>query len=381
MHLQKRANEVKKIIFLIPTFIPAGGAERVLLNLVNNMDYSKFDVTVFALFRENAMVEKLNKEVHFKSLLHRQFRGNSPLQSMIPAWLLYQWMIRDQYDIAVSFLEGPTAHILSGCPEGKTKKIAWIHTELKSDKAFAVGFHSKKQALSAYKKMDTIVCVADRAKNAFEKTADAALPPVRVLYNTNNTALIAEKAQEIVEDVSFDGKEVKVFTVARVIKLKGIDRLARVHKRLMDDGIQHHIYVLGVGAMREEIERYLKENHLENTFTFLGFRDNPYKYVAKADMYVCPSRVEGFSTAVTEALIVGTPVVCTDCSGAYEQLGKNNEYGIVVENSEDGIYEGMKKMLTDSQLRSHYAAKAKERGSFFSTEKSVAAVEKMLSEL
>lgn len=85
------------------------------------------------------------------------------------------------------------------------------------------------------------------------------------------------------------------------------------------------------------------ENNLTDTFTFLGYRDNPYKYVKKADLYVCSSRREGFSTAVTEALIVGTPVVSTNCSGAYELLGKNNEYGIVTENNEDALYEGIKK--------------------------------------
>lgn len=381
MHLQKRVNEVKKILFLIPTFTPAGGAERVLLNLVNNMDYSKFDVTVFALFRENAMVEKLNKEVHFRSFLYRQFHGNTTLFSRIPARWLYKWIVRDEYDMAVSFLEGPATHIVSGYKDARTKKIAWIHIELHGDKAISIGFRSKKHALDAYKEMDSIVCVAETVKAAFEESAGESLLTTKVLYNVNETDRIRQKAKETIEDVVFPEKEITVFTVSRIIKNKGLDRLATVHKRLIDEGIQHHIYVLGVGAMQKEIEQYLKENHLEDTFTFLGFRDNPYKYVAQADLYVCPSRVEGFSTAVTEALIVGTPVVSTNCSGAYEQLGKNNEYGIVVENSEDGIYEGMKKMLTDSQLRSHYAAKAKERGSFFSTEKSVAAVEKMLSEL
>ena len=105
---------------------------------------------------------------------------------------------------------------------------------------------------------------------------------------------------------------------------------------------------------------------------------NALKYVKKADLYVCSSRREGFSTAVTEALIVGTPVVSTNCSGAYELLGKNNEYGIVTENDEDALYEDIKKMLTTPGLLEADAAKAKERGKAFSTEKTVKAVEEML---
>ena len=98
-------------------------------------------------------------------------------------------------------------------------------------------------------------------------------------------------------------------------------------------------------------------------------------------MFVCSSYREGFSTAVTESLVVGTPVVSTLCSGAQELLGYNNEYGLIVENSEEGIYKGLKKLLEDKELLEYYKKKAAERGSFFSKEKTVEAVEKMLDEI
>lgn len=125
----------------------------------------------------------------------------------------------------------------------------------------------------------------------------------------------------------------------------------------------------------------MKDNKLEDTYHLIGFRDNPYKYVAKCDLFVCSSYREGFSTAVTESLVVGTPVVSTLCSGAQELLGYNNEYGLIVENSEEGIYKGLKKLLEDKELLEYYKKKAAERGSFFSKEKTVAAVEKMLDEI
>ena len=155
----------------------------------------------------------------------------------------------------------------------------------------------------------------------------------------------------------------------------------KIHKKLLDNGIKNHVYILGIGEEQEKYEKYLRDNHLEDTFTFLGFRDNPYKYVKNADLYVCSSRREGFSTAVTEALIVGTPVVSTNCSGAYELLGDNNEYGIVTENNEDALYEGIKKILTKENLLQHYKEQAKVRGQRFSTEKTVKAVEDMLNNL
>ncbi|NLT14593.1 MAG: glycosyltransferase, partial [Clostridiales bacterium] len=99
------------------------------------------------------------------------------------------------------------------------------------------------------------------------------------------------------------------------------------------------------------------------------------------DLYVCSSRREGFSTAVTEALIVGTPVVSTNCSGAKELLGHNDEYGIVTENDEDALYRGIKRMLTEEGLLEHYRRQAEGRGKIFSTEETVKQVERMLEEV
>ena len=110
-------------------------------------------------------------------------------------------------------------------------------------------------------------------------------------------------------------------------------------------------------------------------------KNNPYKYVAKADLFVCCSRREGFSTAVTESIIVGTPVLSTNCSGAYELLGENNEYGVVTDNNVDSLYTGLYRLLTSPNLLSHYRNQAKIRAKMFSKEKTVTAVEDMLLNL
>ena len=99
--------------------------------------------------------------------------------------------------------------------------------------------------------------------------------------------------------------------------------------------------------------------------------------MAKCDLYVCSSHREGFSTAVTEALVVGTPVISTLCSGAHELLGCHNEYGMIVENSTKGIYQGMKQVLNNPEMLVEMKKQAEKRGTFFSREKTVQAVEKM----
>ena len=142
-----------------------------------------------------------------------------------------------------------------------------------------------------------------------------------------------------------------------------------------------HLYVLGIGPLQQEMEKYIHQNDLHDSVTFLGYRTNPYKYVGKCDLFVCASFAEGFSTAATEALIVGTPVCTVEVSGMKEMLGGNNEWGLVTENSEEALYQGIKKLLDNPELLSYYKEKAVERGKTFSTEKTVRAVEEMLENL
>ena len=156
------------------------------------------------------------------------------------------------------------------------------------------------------------------------------------------------------------------------------DRLVKIQKQLREADYRTHIYILGSGKNRQEIEAFAADNGIADSFTFLGFQENPYKYVSKADLFVCSSRREGFSTAVSEALVLGIPVVSTCCSGARELLGENNEYGIVTENSENALYQGVKKLLDDPALLSHYREQAKRRGKSFGTAKTVKSVEEML---
>ena len=370
---------MKRILFLIPN-LAHGGAERVLVNLANNLDQSRFDVTVQTLFDIGVNRQYIKPHVHYIPGAKKQFRGNTTLMKLFSPERLYKSVIRGKYDILVSYLEGPTSRIISGCHEPGVKKVAWIHIELPTEKQAATGFRSPAEAVRLYNTFDRLVAVAESVKRTFEKSLSVSTP-IDVLYNTNETEKIKKLAEEPVNDPELDCEGIRVCSVAKIVQPKGFDRLLNVHKRLLDEGLRHTIFLLGIGEEREKLEAGAKKLGVSGTFRFLGFKDNPYKYVKNCDLYVCSSRREGFSTAVTESLIVGTPVVSTDCSGARELLGENNEYGIVVENSEDGIYEGMKRMLTESGLLDSYREKAAIRGEKFSREETAAAVERMLESL
>lgn len=292
-----------------------------------------------------------------------------------PKWL-YRYFIKEEYDIVVSYLEGPAARIISGCPDQKVKKVAWIHVELNDQRKATVGFRNWKEAVAAYEQYNQIIGVSEKVIDCFQKNLTNKVA-AKVLYNTTETETIKELSKDPV-DILFDRNVINICSVAKIVKTKGFDRLLIAHKKLLDEGITHHVNIIGIGEVQAHLEKKIKELGVQTSFKFLGFHKNPYKYMRQCDLYVCSSHIEGFSTAVSEALILGLPVVSTNCSGAYELLGNHNEYGIVTKNSTEGIYQGIREMLENPEKLEYYKRQASIRGGFFSKENTVKAVENLL---
>lgn len=364
-----------KILFLIHD-LGEGGAEKVLVNLVNNMDTDKFDITVMTLFDVGVNKQFLNQSIKYKSCFSKMIRGNSHLMKLLSPKALHKWLIKDEYDIEVAYLEGPCARVISGCQNTKTKLVSWIHIEQKDEKRASASFRTVKESVKCYNRFHKIIMVSETVKKDF-----TSLLPIttktEVLYNTNESKKIIELASESIDNDIFRKDEFKLVGVGKLLKSKGFDRLLKICKRLREEGYPVHLYILGKGPEENNLKQYVKENNMDTYVDFLGYQTNPYKYVAKCDLFVCASHAEGFSTATTEALIVGIPVCTVNVSGMKEMLGENNEYGIITENDEKSLCKGIKTVLDNPELLKYYVEKAGERGKIFSTEKTVKEVEKM----
>ena len=368
----------KKILFFIHDLC-GGGAEKVLVNLVNHLDPNKFDVYVVSMFGGGVNRKNLAPHINYRFIFSKTFRGNSKIIKYFSSSLLHRWFIKDHYDIEVACLEGGISKIISGCNDSNTRLVSWIHTEQRNYKGAIGYFRNENEAHSCYSKFDKIVCVSETVKQRFIKNFPTAKEPI-VLYNVLETEKIKELSKDIVNDNNFNNDEINIVTVGKIDKSKGIDRLARIILRLRKDGFPVHFFAIGTGSDRKEIEQFLENNSLSEWFTFLGYKTNPYKYVAKCDLYACASLQEGFSTATTEALIVGTPVCTVKVSGMREMLG-DNQWGLITNNDEESLYMGLKELIANPRLLDKYKLKAKERGEFFSTERTVCAYEKMLMNL
>ena len=365
----------KTILFLIHD-LGQGGAEKVLVNLVNNMDPEKFDISVTALFGGGVNEQFLKPHIRYRAIYPKAFPGNSHVMKLLTPKQLHKLYVKEHYDIEVAYLEGPPSRIISGCTDPDTKIVTWIHCTMKTEQEFSVGFRDFAEARSCYSRFDRSVFVSRDVLNAF--AAFCPSDTMTVCYNTNETEKMLELCKEKVEPDLFTAGEFHLIGTGKLTAVKGFDRLARIHCRLRREGYPLHTWILGIGEEEQKLRAFACENGIEGTFSLLGYQTNPYKYVSKCDMFVCSSYSEGFSTAATEALVVGTPVCTTDVSGMKEMLGEQSEWGLVTDNDEEALYVGIKSLMDDPVLLAHYKKQAALRGKTFSTQNTVNAVENLL---
>lgn len=367
-----------KILFLIHD-LGQGGAEKVLVNLVNNMDRTKFDISVTVLFGGGVNEQFLKPDIKFHAVWPKEIPGNSTLMKLMTPEQLHKICVKENYDIEISYLEGPSARVISGCSDPHLKLISWIHSKQSTLDDLASPFRSKKEAINCYEKFNQTVFVSKGIQDAFTSIMSLNMP-YAVLYNTVESNRILHQAS--IEPDNWDKTNIKkIVAVGTLKEVKGYDRLLRIIQKLKKEGIQVRLFILGKGPLKQELEKYINENNLQDNVMLLGYHTNPYQYVARCDLFVCSSYSEGFSTAATEALIVGTPVCTVDVPGMKEMLGENNEYGIVTKNSEEALYRGIKQLITNPDQLEYYRKMALKRGKDFDTKSTVTAVENLFEEV
>lgn len=349
-----------KTLFFIET-LRGGGAEKVLCDLVNAMDPEKFEITVQTLWKADA-ARFLKPWIRYRYCYAAPGRLNSlRSRAEAAAGLTYPLHIRDNYELEVAYLEFGSTKILAGSTNKKAKKLAWVHSDL--ERKLDGKPETRAKLARQYAAYDRIVCVSNTAKESFVRLFGRE-SEVSVLYNTVDDAAIREKAELTLPALPAK-RRLTVAAVGRLSEEKCYDRLIRVHKQLLDAGLAHDLWIVGEGDQRGVLEALIAELGLTDSVKLFGFQSNPYPFMKAADLLVCSSRYEGLSTFVTEGLVLGKPIVTTECSGMRELLG-DSEYGLIVENEEEALREGIERLLRDAALRERFAAAAALRGRDFS---------------
>lgn len=370
----------KKILFLIESFA-GGGVEKVFIDLINNMDISKYDITVMSIWNYGVRKKDLRKDVRYKSIFPNIKGISRVFHNFVEksdGKLLYKLGIREKYDIEIAFVEGRATKIVGASTNPNSKKIAWVHIDLSqghwTSKVFRESIELEK---SYYKKFNDIVFVSNSAKEGFIKLFGEDFDNLEVKYNPIIREDVIGRSQEVVDDIERPKYKKLLVTSGRLVAQKGYGSLLEVCNRLNNDKLDYELWILGEGWARARLEELIDKYKLNNV-KLLGFKENPYKYIKQGDLFVCSSKNEGFSLVLAEAMILGLPVISTNCSGPNELLNFG-EYGFMVENTEEDLYDGLKEILNDKEKLKYYIEKSKERVNFFNYKDRISDIERLFN--
>lgn len=377
----------KKILIVIES-LSGGGAEKVLTTLIKYIDKTLFDVTVCTIVDTGKYADEVRSDVCYKPVIQNPDRMSvwgklgyalkyKLVYRWLPACLVYRLFILKRCDVEVAFCEGFVTKILAKSNNKKAKKIAWVHTDLKYNPWPQKQdiYKCVEEETASYNEFDNIITVSKTVENSFKEVYGQE-GKVSTIYNPIDVADVKTRGQESIAE--FDKGVLNLVTVGRLVPQKGYDILLRVVKRLKEDGFKFKLRILGEGELYGQLFAYIEENSLQDYVELVGFKKNPYPYIANSDLFVCSSRSEGYSLVIAEALVLGVPVISTYCSGPNELL-EDGKYGMLVNNSGDGscLYEGLRLLMIDNEQLMRYRRRSVERGNYFSLIKIMSEIENL----
>lgn len=376
-----------KCLFIVNSLV-GGGAEKVFVDMIRNLDKEKYQITVLSIDDIGVYKDAIKKEATYRTIIHH---ANAPVLlhyllggvSAVWAWmfrylpstLLYRMIIHEKYDIEVAYLEGMSTKLVAGSNNKGSKKYAWVHTDVLKNSWTEKQFKNEQEEKKCYQKINNVIAVSDSVKEAVQKKFSV---NAHVMYNVLDDKFIryiANKGDRFISKKA----QITFVSVGSLWKIKGYMRLVKIFHHLIEDDYDIELHLIGTGEDECKLIAYVDENNLSDRIVFHGFQEAPYDLLISGDVYVCPSYAEGFSTSVTEALILGLPVITTECAGMRELLG-DSEFGCITENSDSGLEEGIRDWLEHPEKIDYYRRKAAERGKFFSLEKRIVELENMFEE-
>lgn len=361
---------MKKIVFVTRRMV-MGGIEKALIAKLELLPKDKFDVTliimgtggelincipehvkVIRLYgNENSTIEKIvnamKKGRFIKALKIGWYtllaRTTSSVfeQEMLESKILPK--IETEFDLAIAYhtpASFPVIYVIDHLHA--KKKAAWIHADV------SVYTEELKPYDKFYEKYDRIFCVSEYAKNEFLEMYPGLKSKTSVFYNILDKEKFKLLSRESVgfNDV-YEG--IRILTVGRLTPQKGQDIIPSVLKRLLKEGFNIRWYLIGEGESRAELERKINEHKLEDDLILLGTKNNPFPYINECDLYVQPSRFEGYCISLAEARAFNKPIIATDFVGAREQI-ENGKDGIIINFDEEETYQAVKALLMNNEL-------------------------------
>lgn len=354
----------KKLLFVMES-LGIGGAEKSLVTLLSLLDYSKYDVDLFLFNQKGEFLDLIPKEVNlldvpkdfsdfmlnpkqslkelvknrkFKLLLNKSAEvsvlafNKFVLNKEYIGWKFIRKSIdalEKEYDVAIGFLEKKSIYFTVDKVKAN-KKIGWIHIDYEKIE------HDSKTDNIYFGNLNNIITVSEHCKEVLIKEFPQYKDKIDIVQNIISPKIINDMANDNKVVTEFIEEGIKICTVCRLTEQKGIDIAIECCEQLVKKGHKLKWIVVGDGSERSKLENMIKEKKLEGTFILVGSRSNPYPYIKMCDIYVQPSRWEGFGITVAEAKVLKKPIVVSNIPEFVEQI-EDKQTGMIYLDNEDMV--------------------------------------------
>ncbi len=397
---------MKKILFVINTMGRAG-AEMALLELLRILTQKDVEVSLYVLTGQGEMIDRLPEKVKLLNKDYRNVSVHTPegkrllMKTSLKAlfrrgnvFRLFPYMIKNffvmlknkrilpdkllwralsdgadyfdtEYDLAIAYIEGGSAYYVADHVKAK-KKAVFFHIN------YEQAGYTRDLDKDCYLQYDKVFPISQEGLDNFLRYYPECKDKTQMFHNLINAERIKTMSAEtggFTDD--FDGY--RILSVGRLVPQKEFEHSIKAMRLLKDKGIRARWYILGEGELREELEQLIHKLELEDAFFLLGVTDNPYTYMAQADIYVHATRFEGKSIAIQEAQILERPILVSDCSGNREQVEHGID-GLICNLTPEDICTGVQELLADMEKAASYGVQAAKRHKNQNTE-----IEKILS--
>jgi len=367
---------MKKIVFFVPKMVGAG-AERTVLNIINNLDRTKFSITLIVSKDGGAYINLLNKDVKLIKL-----DSIKVYFSILP---LAKKLRKLNPDIVFATPQNANialalAHFIS-CIKG-----SMILRE--SNNRTAAGIDTKRLfdrfLCWSYKRANRVVCLSKGVMKDVINRYNIPKNKVITIYNPIDISNIKKLLKNDPEGCPWlrddQKKTFKIIATGRLIPQKGFDILIKSLFRLKD--IPWTLCILGEGREKHFIQNLAAQLGIFNRIFMPGFVNNPYAWMKCADLFVLSSRWEGFGHVIAEAMVCGTPVLATKCPSGPEEIINNNIDGLLCEpNSVEDLASKIKWLYENPDIRKKYSQVAKESVKRFDVKNIIKEYEELFNEL
>ncbi len=361
---------MKKILFVMLSLYN-GGAEKSLVNLLNELPKDKYDIDLLLYRKEGMFLQQVPNNVKvidtpnavkrlygpvrnagkyipvklFGTILSKLNRKEEHIQNAERWNRFYSPCIpklATKYDVAIAYISGEILFYVDEKVDAK-KKLVWIHNDYRTAK------HPKEYDYPHLKNMDRIISISDHCVDILIEEFPEFRDKIWMIENITSSVFTRMRAEEFYP-LEYQKDMPAILSIGRLTEQKGFDIAIDAARLLKEKGVRFQWYVIGNGDLEVALKRQIAENNVDDCFVLLGARKNPYPYIKHCTVFAQTSRYEGKSVVLDEAKIIGAPIIVTNYPTVKDQIEDGKE-GIIVPMNPEGIAAGIERMLMDTSLR------------------------------